>query len=655
MRVPLPDRVLKIIAATVTTLSLGFLFVFGFQSAGITAPITNWTELADTPLPVNSANSGIVAHDNFIYVIGGKQPDGNKLDAGNKVFYTAVNADGSLAGWQETSPLPDHRYLHAVAANDKFVYSVGGAARGDIFGTINIFRAAFLEDGGLAAWQVLGNYPVSPPPGQISQGINLHEALIVNDRLYILGGFLGGYPQNTADDLTLNQVQFASIDANGNLGPWTETTSLPQPLRRFAAVEHDGYVYAVGGSNRGDRNGSPAVSFDQIWRAAVLPGGQLSAWQVAAQLPAATYYHRATVLDNKLVIIGGITSDDAILNRVTSYPFLADGALGARVAEEALPAPRLRHAAVALNQFGEDYLYVVGGLQAEDDSSVTATVFRSAPPAPPPTPTPQPGIRLEMDNSPKRWVAPDEAIEYTITYYNPGDTPVEDVYINDTIPQEADLVPDSVSSAGANAPEINAQLDVISWEVGEVGPGESGEVSYTIVRRQPLRSADTVLEITKSAPEQVQPGDSITYEIAVKYNLLGDSVANLIISDTIPIYATNVTGPDNTVNGVAEWLIPELAGGDTVTRTMTVRSERTLVNSEYSVITQDGRYQSSGEDVIITWVGNTDPGQGDGTVIPNNAQAQWVYAGQEKRTFSNWVRNPSSQANYDVYLPVMQR
>jgi uncharacterized repeat protein (TIGR01451 family) len=260
-----------------------------------------------------------------------------------------------------------------------------------------------------------------------------------------------------------------------------------------------------------------------------------------------------------------------------------------------------------------------------------------------------------MDNDPERWVAPDEEILYTITYENPGDQPVQEVRIDDTIPENVELIPDSVSSAGTNAPDINDNLDIITWEIGDLGAGETGEVSYRVKRRSPLASADTVLTITKSAPAQVDPGALITYELVVKNNLAGIPVQNLIISDTIPIYATNVTGPEEIVDGVAIWRVPELAGGTSVTKTMTVRAERTLVNSDYGAIAEDGRWRALGEEVIVTWVGNTDPGVGDGVVIPNNAQARWVYDEQEKRTFSNWVRNPSSNASYDLYLPIMQR
>lgn len=660
MRVSTRNRVLKIITATVTTLLMGFVLILSFQNVGVSAPITTWTELADTPLPVDTASSGIVYNDGFIYVIGGKQLEDGKYVASDKVFFSAVNDDGSLAGWSETSSLPDYRYLHAVAANDKYIYSIGGAGRGDRFGTVSIFRSEYLEGGELAEWQTIGNYPLSPPPANVDDGINLHEAVIVKDRLYVIGGFLGGY--SVEGDPTLSLVQFAQIDANGNLSSWTTTSELPRALRRFAASVNGNRIFVSGGSN-GTKIADNERYFDQIWYADVQANGQLTGWQLAERLPTQTYYHRSVILDDKLVVIGGaevVNGQFRILDRVTSYEIAADGSLGEPVTEAALTQPRMRHAAVTVTQFGTDYIYSIGGYSSIGDgsaseNSATNTVYRSAPPAPPPTPTPLPGVRLGMNNEPERWVAPDEEILYTITYENPGDQPVEEVRIDDTIPEEAELIPDSVSNAGPNAPDINENLDIISWEVGELGAGEKGEVFYRVRRRSPLESADTVLTITKTAPEQVDQGALITYELAVKNNLAGIPVQNLVISDTIPIYATNVTGPDQIVDGVAIWSLPELAGGASVTKTMTVRSERTLVNSEYGVLADDGRYRAVGEEVIVTWVGNTDPGVGDGVVIPNNAQARWIFDGQEKRTFSNWVRNPSSNANYDVYLPITKR
>ena len=66
MRVSTRNRVLKIITATVTTLLMGIVLILSFQNVGVSAPITTWTELADTPLPVDTA---AIPNDHLQYAI----------------------------------------------------------------------------------------------------------------------------------------------------------------------------------------------------------------------------------------------------------------------------------------------------------------------------------------------------------------------------------------------------------------------------------------------------------------------------------------------------------------------------------------------------------------------------------------------------------
>jgi len=95
MHVPTRNRVLKFIAATITTVVFGLLFVFMFSAPGHTAEIEQWTQVRDYAFQVRWPEA--VFHNGFIYVAGGRLSDESPTDALQDVdIYVRDNADSSL-------------------------------------------------------------------------------------------------------------------------------------------------------------------------------------------------------------------------------------------------------------------------------------------------------------------------------------------------------------------------------------------------------------------------------------------------------------------------------------------------------------------------------------------------------------------------------
>ncbi len=641
MHAPLQDRVLKSIAATVTLVVIGLIILLTFTTGGQAAEIQDWTNLTDTPYPFDVASAEAVFHDGRIYVFGGRDNLGEKGTAINSVYGATVSEDGSLEGWDLLEALPKAVYLHAAVATDSHVYVIGGLDQSSDGGEYDqVWRAAWLEDGQITGWTELTNkfkYPV-----------HLHEAVIVNDRIYVMGGYSGGQEKAS--------VYYAPIFPSGDLGTWTEATPLNTSLRRFSSVANDDWIYAIGGTtNNSNTTGEQTQS--AIWRTRVQPNGQLGTWTEAGVLPLPSEYHESVIHDGKLLVIGGRNGNQAY-NSVYSYMFNADGSLGPRADEESLPSRRYRHAAVTVERTDGSFTYVITGYRPTDAGEIlTNTIFRSAPPAlapPTPTPTPRPGVRLEMNNDPQRWLAPGEEVTYIIEYENPGDQPVQNVTINDTLPDEVELVDGSVSNAGVNAPSINDELGVITWEVGDLEPGEGGQVSYRAARASAPVNPILPLTIGKRGPAQANPGELVTYTLTVTNSLTSVPFSNVMITDTVPANGEYVSG-GQLENGIVRWTIPVLPGPSSTDVQFTVRANGTLVNHDYGVVANDGQRNVPGTQVVVTQVGDTDPGAGDGTVIPNNSQAVWAFEEADKRSFSNWVYNPDASANFDLYLPLIQR
>lgn len=96
------------------------------------------------------------------------------------------------------------------------------------------------------------------------------------------GGYLfvaGG--RTTTANVPTDVVLVSRIGADGTLGPFSNVTNLPKPLRDFAFVGFKGRLYVMGGIGTKDRS-------DEVFSAAVAADGTLGAWDNShAKLPAA--------------------------------------------------------------------------------------------------------------------------------------------------------------------------------------------------------------------------------------------------------------------------------------------------------------------------------------------------------------------------------
>jgi len=145
---------LKFIAATITTVVFGLLFVFMFSAPGHTAEIEQWTQVRDYAFQVRWPEA--VFHNGFIYVAGGRLSDESPTDA---VMYAAVRPDGSLSEWNNTEPLPGKRSLHAIAADENYLYLSGGWNSIVLNGYKDVWRAPFLKTAASDPGKTSGTYP----------------------------------------------------------------------------------------------------------------------------------------------------------------------------------------------------------------------------------------------------------------------------------------------------------------------------------------------------------------------------------------------------------------------------------------------------------------------------------------------------------------
>jgi hypothetical protein len=287
-----------------------------------------------------------------IYVIGGETPT---LDASapapftNSVAFTTQSADGRLAPWTETQHYASVHGNTAVATSGAIV-TLGGEVQSP-FGTsatMTVSRAAILGGAGVDLWLDTQSLPST---------LYFHASVTVNGFVYAIGGRAVGMP-------ALASVRFASLAANGTVGPWADTAAqLPLPRSRAAVATDGTHIFVVGGVP----HSAPCPLGDDVLVGTVGPTGDIASWAVSGPVAPLTSPAIAAFA-KKLYVLGGFGCPTGVSSSVTILDLDANGKISAATQGPALPGPRYGLGAVVLGH----YLYAVGG---DDGDALVPDVF----------------------------------------------------------------------------------------------------------------------------------------------------------------------------------------------------------------------------------------------------------------------------------------
>ncbi|HXJ97162.1 MAG TPA: hypothetical protein VMT20_30350 [Terriglobia bacterium] len=154
------------------------------------------------------------------------------------------------------------------------------------------------------------------------------------------------------DPITASSASFAPQTPD-TTEVWTQTSSLPEPLETQAAAVNNGFLYVMGGLSKG----TPTSS---VLYATINPDGTLGPFQETTPLPYTLYRYLCGVVNNNFIYaIGGI-ANGYTTSSVMYAPIQSDGTLGDWTYTTSLPEPLQLHGTVANN----GYLYVMGGSTA---------------------------------------------------------------------------------------------------------------------------------------------------------------------------------------------------------------------------------------------------------------------------------------------------
>jgi hypothetical protein len=279
---------------------------------------TTWVESAKQML-VGRRRAAAFGYNGYIYVVGGYDGSGGGVLA--DIEFVKVNvSDGSLGsatdGFHVSAVTINQRWGLSVPVSNSYAYVIGGCTAGASPGSCTT-RTDVIQ-----TFQIYNND--SGTPAGYAAGANLFatdrlgvSAAVYNGHMYVAGGC------TSATDCTdaTNNVQRATIDANGNVGSWSNTTAVLPADRTYGQLEVAGAsLYYVGGQSDSATDERAEVYY------ATPVSGDITTWSTASNgLPAARTQHSATVWNNRIYVTGGNDASAVAQTSVYISPQLNSG------------------------------------------------------------------------------------------------------------------------------------------------------------------------------------------------------------------------------------------------------------------------------------------------------------------------------------------
>ena len=163
--------------------------------------------------------------------------------------------------------------------------------------------------------------------------------------------------------------------AEGGLALWRPERAMPVDLYNHAATASMDRLFVSGGLRIQalTDSGASLEPNAKVFSAPFLADGRLGEWRMSGTLPVPLFHHGMTVARGRLFVAGGQRVGD-FTDAVVSAPIREDGSLGPWREEPSLPEPRARHSLVARGA----ELWVLGGtLDASFFTQGTRKVWRT--------------------------------------------------------------------------------------------------------------------------------------------------------------------------------------------------------------------------------------------------------------------------------------
>jgi hypothetical protein len=235
-----------------------------------------------TPDSAVKPDQGAPTTCSYLYAAAGLVPGGSVIPV-KDIVYSAISSSGSPGAWGSAYSLSQGVYGLAAAPWTKTTFFLVGGADGNS-GAIQS-GILYGQIGATGTITALASTTALPAPRYLS------GAAVVDNRLYVVGGYTGG---SAASD-----VIWADINAGGSLGSWQTTNYLPTARMLSAVVAHGGYLYVLGGSTQS------GTALTDVLYAKVDSSGGVSSWSVGTAFYNGRWELAATAYNGYMYIAGG--------------------------------------------------------------------------------------------------------------------------------------------------------------------------------------------------------------------------------------------------------------------------------------------------------------------------------------------------------------
>lgn len=309
-----------------------------------------------TPLPKGRQMYGAVVLGDYLYIIGGFREQ-EKGGFTTKVERSRINRDGTLAVWEETTPLPENRsYIDntTIALND-IVYIVGGLEGKSDQKKNTILWARPRMDGHLEAWQTS-----EPHPGE---GVSCSAAIATPGYIHLIGGSLG-------DRIPTDKVWSALVGPEGTVLGWEAGPSLPLPLWYHCAGVAGGNVWIWGGLTES----SPDSVNRVIYCAPILSSGRIGKWEIfSSQIQEGFYGSSCTVSGRYLLNFCPRYSGNVISNDIWFASLNPEGGVSAWTKLATDLASKI-YIGLATD-YRRGFVYLLGGRLTQENFDIDNNVY----------------------------------------------------------------------------------------------------------------------------------------------------------------------------------------------------------------------------------------------------------------------------------------
>ena len=213
------------------------LYIIGGIINGVSSNLVYYTNIDENgnfgiwvqgpSLPVDVSDHSVTIIKNKVYVFGGVS---NGVDSAY-CWVGVLNSDGAIINWTSTDSLPEPNKANSIVTVRNRVYLFGGIISGSP--STKVYSSAINPDGTLAGWEIYGDLPSSFYAG---------TALLTSKALYLIGGYRGGAVSNRTDytDATGGLDQYGTYYNAGVYPTDPDKFTLPD----YSKLELDNNMYA---------------------------------------------------------------------------------------------------------------------------------------------------------------------------------------------------------------------------------------------------------------------------------------------------------------------------------------------------------------------------------------------------------------------------